>query len=58
MHINIRNFNLDKRILKIFHTNVEFILLIKKTVNSLSKRLILAILAYATAKLKDINIKG
>ena len=42
-------FGLDKIILKISRTNVEFILLIQKIFNSLSKRLRLVVLAYAAA---------
>ena len=55
MYINVRKFDFDKSILKILHTNVEFILLIKKTVNILSKRLRLVILAHATLKITNTN---
>ena len=50
VYINGRTFNFDKRVLKISCTNVEFISLIQKSVNSLSKRLSLVTLSYETEK--------
>ena len=48
LYINRRNFDVDKRILKTPHTDVEFLLLIQRTVNSLSKWFTLVIIEYAT----------
>ena len=50
MYINRKTFNFEKSILKILRTNMEFLLLIQETVHSLSKRLILVVLAYTTAE--------
>ena len=47
---NVKNkvFGFDKSILKISHTNMEFILLVHKTINGFSKGLRIVLLEYAT----------